>query len=273
VLAIGPYTIVRRLATGGMAEVLLARDAGGRIVCVKRVLPHLARHRRVVERLRVEGRATAALSHPGIVRLVDALEDGGLPVLVLEHVGGVDAGALRARVRARGEALAAEVAAAVVARVARALAHAHSRGVAHHDIKGSNVLIAWDGSVKLADFGIAGIGREGDPTGDVEALCGLGRRLGEGRLDRPLGGARTAAAVATALEAWLAERCPSAEQAVAACLARLFSGAERAGTPMGDGTDAPTVPLGRRRNWALVALAATALALIVGAWRRAAVRR
>jgi len=170
------YEIVRRLATGGMAEVLLARDETGRLVALKRVLPHLAQVTHVVDRLRVEARATAALDHPGIVRAIELLEDEG-PTLVLEHVAGVDARTLRARARAAGRELPPVVVASIVSAAASALAHAHARGVVHRDLRAANLLLAWDGTVKLADFGIAAVGEPADPADDVTALTHLAARL------------------------------------------------------------------------------------------------
>ena len=254
------YDIVRRLATGGMAEVLLAKDAGGRLVALKRVLPHLAEVEHVVERLRLEARATATLDHPGIVRVIELLEDG--PTLVLEHVAGVDARTLRAR----GRPLPAVVVAAIIAQAAEALGHAHARGVAHRDLRAAHLLIAWDGTVKLADFGIATIGD--DPSSDVTALSHLAARLSdahdkypptpataEGWLPpvifpmdagtEPPSETLTAVRLALRLERWLHERgIGDPRLPVARLLGDLFTDDERRDTlTVEDDFGDPTPPL------------------------------
>jgi serine/threonine protein kinase len=273
------YAIVRRLATGGMAEVLQARDAGGRPVALKRVLPHLAGVAHVVERLRLEARATAALDHPGIVRVIELLDEG--PTLVLEHVAGVDARTLRAR----GRPLPPVVVVAILVQAAEALAHAHARGVVHRDLRAANLLLAWDGAVKLADFGIATLGD--DPSADVTALARLAIRLSEpqdedpptlrvssGGLEAPssprqrtpalqtapppssitstAGGgladvvrADTAAGMALQLERWLHENgIEDPRLPVASLLAELFSEDERRGSiTVDDDFGDPTPPL------------------------------
>ena len=253
------YEIVRRLATGGMAEVLLARDETGRLVALKRVLPHLAQVTHVVDRLRVEARATAALDHPGIVRAIELLEDEG-PTLVLEHVAGVDARTLRARARAAGRELPPVVVASIVSAAASALAHAHARGVVHRDLRAANLLLAWDGTVKLADFGIAAVGEPADPADDVTALTHLAARLSAPHDKDPPSPAAaeggfsgqvfaepppSAVGLALRLERWLADHGVDDPRApVAALLAELFSDDERRDSvTVDDDFGDPTPPL------------------------------
>jgi serine/threonine protein kinase len=270
VLKIGPYAVLRRLATGGMAEVLLGQTENGRTVALKRVLPHLAGRARLLAQFRIEARATAALRHPGIVRVLDIREEDGLPVLVLEHVVGVDVRTLRARAAEREVAIPAEVVAAILAGAAAALAHAHARGVAHHDVKGSNVLLAWDGTVKLADFGIAAIGHRGDPAADVAALAALGARLSH---ELPRLPASSAAELSAALCAWLEARHVVARPRIASFLAELFTGEEREHSFVDEDPDEPTLRLRRRRRLGWVAAAGAGLLVALGAWRLTEGRR
>jgi serine/threonine protein kinase len=94
-----------------------------------------------------EARAAARLSHPNVVAVFDVGDDGGLPYFVMEHV---DGGTLEGR-----GPLPAEEAVALVRQAAAGLAHAHAEGVVHRDVKPGNLLVRSDGTVKVADFGIA----------------------------------------------------------------------------------------------------------------------
>jgi eukaryotic-like serine/threonine-protein kinase len=148
----GRYRLEAPLATGGMGEVWAARDLLlDRSVAVKVLGPALAGDGWAAERLRREARAAGRLEHPGIARVLDLGEDGGLPYLVMELLEGES---LAERV-GRDGAMAPARAARVVAAVADALEAAHRAGVVHRDVKPGNVFLGADGSVKVLDFGIA----------------------------------------------------------------------------------------------------------------------
>ena len=176
-IPLGPYRLVRRLAAGGMAEIFLARQEGKdgfrRDLVVKRILPHLAADPEFARMFREEARLAPRLSHPNVVHIYDfgssPDEDGGETYwLAMELVRGVDLRALigraleEARSVGRRGAIPAHHAAKIGSFVCEALAHAHSlridgraAGVVHRDLSPSNVLVSFDGAVKLADFGIA----------------------------------------------------------------------------------------------------------------------
>jgi serine/threonine protein kinase len=156
---VGPYRLVQPLGRGGMAEVWTARDSRLKpapLVVVKCILPQLAEEPGFVTMLRTEAAVMARLEHPDIPRLRDSGDDGGLPYLVIDLVDGLELARVRDKLRALGPM---PVAPAVW--VARALArtldylHKLERGLVHRDVSPSNVILAFDGSVKLLDFGIA----------------------------------------------------------------------------------------------------------------------
>ena len=150
-LVAGRYRVTARLGAGGMATIYRAVDESlERDVAIKVLHAHLADDASLLARFRAEARAAAGLLHPHIVNVFDqGVAD--LPYIVMEFVDGPS---LREVLLSRGRLTPAE-ALSVIEPVAAALARAHAAGVVHRDIKPENVLIAADGTVKVADFGIA----------------------------------------------------------------------------------------------------------------------
>ena len=163
--AFGPYRVLRRLGSGGMGEVWLARREDGQfdlLVAIKQVayaLPDLLR------RFRRERRILAKLEHPNIARLIDGGTDAhGLPYLVMEYVEGEPllkwCNEHRLGIGARIE---------LFLSVCEAVQYAHRNLVVHRDLKPNNILINAEGRVKLLDFGIAKLlheeGSDGERTG------------------------------------------------------------------------------------------------------------
>jgi len=150
---LGRYQLIDELGSGGMATVYRARDRElRREVAVKVLFPHLAKKAELTRRFQREARAAAGLEHPNILRVYDVGADGA-PHIVMELVRGQS---LRERAEAEG-ALLAELVAAIGACLCAALAVAHAAGVVHRDVKPANVMIADDGRLLLADFGVARI--------------------------------------------------------------------------------------------------------------------
>ena len=148
----GRYELTERIASGGMAAVWRAHDdVLARTVAVKLLHDHLAADADFRERFRREAIAAAKLTHPNVVSLYDTGTDGDRVYLVMEFVDGAT---LREVIADLGK-LAPGQAAAIGERIARALDYAHERGLVHRDVKPANILIGDDGSVKVADFGIA----------------------------------------------------------------------------------------------------------------------
>jgi serine/threonine protein kinase len=166
----GRYRLERHLARGGMGEVYLAHDELlNRTVAVKELFPELAQDAAFVERFRREAQAAAALNHPNVVSVYDFGDADGVYFIVMEYVDGQT---LRDIIREEGQMAPAE-AVDIAAEIAAALAAAHEQGLVHRDVKPPNVLITKaDGTVKVADFGIA------RATNTLDALTMPGQVVG-----------------------------------------------------------------------------------------------
>jgi len=148
----GRYRLEAKLGSGGMSTVYLARDETlDRAVAVKVMHREMSEQEDQLQRFRQEARAVAKLTHPNVVSVIDAGEDGGYPYIVFEYVKGET---LKQRI-ARIGALDTQEAIAYAIEVARGLSVAHARNMVHRDIKPQNVLIDEEGRAKLTDFGIS----------------------------------------------------------------------------------------------------------------------
>lgn len=154
---IGGYRLVRRLGSGGMADVYLGEQVSlGRHVAIKVLRPETLRHPGAVKRFEQEARAAAALVHGNIVQIHEVACIDGIHMLVEEYVAGPS---LKTWLQARGP-LDASQSLAVLAQVGSALARAADHGVVHRDIKPENLLVTRAGEVKVADFGLARVASE-----------------------------------------------------------------------------------------------------------------
>lgn len=150
---LGRYRVLARRGTGGFGTVCTCWDLRlQRRVAIKR-MPLLAETGTTAEEALAEARTACMLSHPNIVTMLDFESDGSYAYLVMEYVDGLNLAELLARVE--GGRLTPAECAHVVGSVARALAFAHENRVLHLDIKPTNILIDRQGTVKLADFGMA----------------------------------------------------------------------------------------------------------------------
>jgi serine/threonine protein kinase len=165
---VGDYELVSRIAVGGMAEVFLAQRSGsagrGRRLALKRILPHLSRQPDIVSRFVDEARVAARLNHPHIVRIHDFGRDGDNYYLAMEHVAGADLSTIIRRARQLDAPATFADAVTLLGAACEALHHAHEQGVVHRDVTPSNLLVSYDGIVKLADFGIARLDASADRT-------------------------------------------------------------------------------------------------------------
>ena len=164
----GRYRLDAKLGSGGMSTVYLARDETlQRWVAAKVLHREISDQPDQIERFSREARTVAQLSHPNVVAVIDAGEDGGRPYIVFEFVEGQT---LKERIERAGK-LPLDEAAAYAIEIGRGLAAAHARMLIHRDVKPQNVLVDSEGRAKVTDFGIA---RELESDG----LTQTGRVLG-----------------------------------------------------------------------------------------------
>jgi len=148
----GRYSLRSKLGSGGMSTVYLAQDETlDRLVAVKVLHREISDQPDQLERFRREARSAAKLSHPNLVTVIDAGEDGGTPFIVFEYIEGETLKQLIQRVGP----LDIDEAVAYAIEIGRGLAAAHARKLVHRDVKPQNVLIDPEGRAKVTDFGIA----------------------------------------------------------------------------------------------------------------------
>ncbi|MBI4952812.1 MAG: serine/threonine protein kinase [Myxococcales bacterium] len=165
--AVGKYEIVAYLASGGMAELYLARVRGiegfEKVVALKRILPKLAEDPEVVSMFLDEARLAASLHHPNLAQIYDVGREGGSYFFTMEYVHGEDLHTVVQRAARQRRGLSLSSALFIVSQVAAGLHHAHDKrgadgqplGTVHRDVSPSNVMISFDGAVKIVDFGVA----------------------------------------------------------------------------------------------------------------------
>ncbi|BDU72222.1 serine/threonine-protein kinase [Mesoterricola silvestris] len=163
----GNYYLLEKVAVGGMAELFKARQRGvhdfEKIVAIKRILPHLSDNDEFVRMFIDEAKLAAQLTHPNICQIFDLGKAMGFYYIAMEFVDGRDLRSLLRKVREYRLPVPEPIAAAVTMKVASALDYAHrKRGIndkelklVHRDISPQNILISYEGAVKLVDFGIA----------------------------------------------------------------------------------------------------------------------
>jgi eukaryotic-like serine/threonine-protein kinase len=169
----GRYRVQSTLGAGGMAVVYKAEDSLlGRTVALKTLHRRYAEMPSFQRRFRQEARAMACLDHENIVKVYDISQNGEVPFIVAECVAGRDIGTLL------GGHLNEQFTRRMATQLLRALSYAHGRGVIHRDIKPSNILVKADGTVKVADFGIARIVEEdGAEVGEPGEIVGSARYM------------------------------------------------------------------------------------------------
>jgi eukaryotic-like serine/threonine-protein kinase len=164
---VGRYAVVRHLASGGMAELYIARQesVGGfeKQVVLKILQPRYAKNPRVVTMFLDEARLAAKLNHPAIVHVYDVADEGGLKYIAMEYIHGETIADIVTRGLAGDRYLPLEHAIHIVRQAAIGLAYAHARKeadgkvvrIVHRDISPTNILVSYEGQTEIVDFGIA----------------------------------------------------------------------------------------------------------------------
>jgi serine/threonine-protein kinase len=164
----GKYTLIRKLATGGMAELFLAiqKSMAGfeKLLVIKRILPAMNRDRAFIDMLLHEARIAATLSHPNVVQVFDVGEVDGAYFIAMEHVHGEDLRSIVKQMKKRDVIeFPLEHALSIVLGMCAGLAYSHERrdldgtplNIVHRDVSPQNVVVTFTGDVKVVDFGIA----------------------------------------------------------------------------------------------------------------------
>jgi serine/threonine protein kinase len=163
----GDYQLVKKLATGGMASIYLARQKGfegfEKLLVVKRILPHLAENDEFIKMFLDEARIAARLNHPNIVQIFNlgALQDSYF--IAMEYIHGDDMRRVWKRSDQLGKPIPIPLVCRIIMDAAAGLDYAHARtdssgkplGIVHRDISPQNILVSFEGGVKVVDFGIA----------------------------------------------------------------------------------------------------------------------
>jgi serine/threonine-protein kinase len=165
---LGKYQLIRKIATGGMAEVFLAKAAGPtgfqKKLVVKRILPHHSEDPSFIEMFLSEAKLAAELNHPNIVQIFDFGEVGGQYYIAMEYIDGPNLRVLAQRARSVGEPIPFATCAKIISHACEGLAFAHdfkdpetrsALNLVHRDISPDNILLSKVGAVKVVDFGIA----------------------------------------------------------------------------------------------------------------------
>jgi serine/threonine protein kinase len=162
---IGPYLLVKRVATGGMAELYLSdyvrQDGFRKTVAVKRILPHLAENPDFIKMFTREARLAALLHHPNVVQIFDYGKIGNAYFIAMEYIDGKNLGEMLWTLK---HGLPIEASIYILSETCKGLDYSHSRkddktgealNIVHRDISPQNLLISYQGEVKISDFGIS----------------------------------------------------------------------------------------------------------------------
>jgi eukaryotic-like serine/threonine-protein kinase len=164
---IGKFELLRSLAVGGMAEVFLARQTGvqgfEKMLVIKKILPHLANQDRFVQMFLDEARLAARFNHPNVVQIYDLGQDRDVFYIAMEYIHGEDIKSVVRRCAKRKQRLPLEHIVKIFSGVLDGLHYAHNqtdldgqaKGIVHRDVSPHNILVSFQGGVKLVDFGIA----------------------------------------------------------------------------------------------------------------------
>jgi len=188
-----PYVLVAKLGEGGMAEVFKAVKQGPegwqKPIALKRILPHLADKPAFIQMLSAEARLHAHLDHPNLVQIIDFFEHGHTYIIAMEYVAGHNLRKIAHVSQKRGLPMPWQGTLHIIAEMLKGLDYAHKRKgpdgplqIVHRDISPQNILVSFEGIVKLSDFGIAWANIEREQT-ESGVLKGKHRYLSPEQLE------------------------------------------------------------------------------------------
>ncbi len=163
----GKYTLIDRIAVGGMAEIFLARQAGlegfEKTIVIKRIRPHLSNQKSFVKMFLNEAKLAAQLNHPNIVQIYDLGKIADTYFIAMEYIFGRDMRRIIPKADAMGIPFPMVYALKIASSVCEGLFYAHQKtdiygnplNIVHRDITPENIFVSFDGTVKILDFGIA----------------------------------------------------------------------------------------------------------------------
>jgi len=163
----GKYTLIDRIAVGGMAEIFLARQAGlegfEKIIVIKRIRPHLSKQQSFVNMFLHEAKLAAQLSHPSIVQIYDLGKIGETYFIAMEYIFGRDMRRVIPKADSMGIPFPMVYALKIASSVCEGMYYAHQKvdvygnplNIVHRDLTPENIFVSFDGTVKILDFGIA----------------------------------------------------------------------------------------------------------------------
>ena len=163
----GKYTLLNRIAVGGMAEVFLARQEGlegfEKTICIKRIRPHLSSQASFVRMFLNEAKLAAQLNHPNIVQIYDLGRVNDSYFIAMEYISGRDMSRIIPKAEKAGISFPMIYALRIASNVCEGLYFAHTKtdaygnalNIVHRDITPENILVSFNGTVKIVDFGIA----------------------------------------------------------------------------------------------------------------------
>jgi serine/threonine-protein kinase len=194
----GKYRLIERIAVGGMAEIFLAHqqheDGRESPVVIKRIRPHLSKHAAFVKMFLNEARLAAQLNHPNVVQIHDLGKIAESHFIAMEYVAGRDMRRVVPKAEALGIPFPLVYAVKIASCVCAGLHHAHTKvdlygnplNIVHRDVSPENVVVAFDGSVKILDFGIAKAANQVEQTRTGEIKGKLSYMSPEQCLGKPL---------------------------------------------------------------------------------------
>ncbi|WP_163779707.1 serine/threonine protein kinase [Myxococcus vastator] len=194
----GKYRLIDRIAVGGMAEIFLTHqqedDGRESPVVIKRIRPHLSKHTAFVKMFLNEARLAAQLNHPNVVQIHDLGKIADSYFIAMEYVSGRDMRRVVPKAEALGIPFPLVYAVKIASCVCAGLHHAHTKvdlygnplNIVHRDVSPENVVVAFDGSVKILDFGIAKAANQMEQTRNGEIKGKLSYMSPEQCLGKPL---------------------------------------------------------------------------------------